>query len=125
LPAEVETGDHIKMMVQASVGEIAVTARVIRAERNWLMNKTTVGLEFTEVPAESVEKLDKLLVLLGGKPRHPESEDSGPATTKTGLSAWISSANEARGKFVGTGSDTAATEAGKDLDNTDDKQELN
>jgi hypothetical protein len=127
LPETIEPGDHIKLIVQTSVGDISATARVIRVERNWLVNKTTIGLEYTELAAASVEKLDKLLLLLGGKPRHPEGEEASPLQPgKTGLATWISAASETRGKFVGGAGHPEQTDQTEDHGDTEDtQQELN
>jgi c-di-GMP-binding flagellar brake protein YcgR len=101
LPHTVDPGEHIDLVVQTNVGDIAVSARVIRVERNWLASKTTVGLEFTDMQKDAVETLDKLLVLLGGRPRNPDEAAGSESGTKTGLSAWMPSGAETRGKFVG------------------------
>ncbi|HEY9719888.1 MAG TPA: PilZ domain-containing protein [Trichormus sp.] len=131
LSKEIEPGDHIKIVVQASVGNIEAVARVIRVDKNWLANKVVIGLEYTEVQPHAVALLDQLLVLLGGRPRHAQEEPPKDArsqgatggTKKKGLSSWISSDSEGRGKFVGSkpsptddSDPQAASEEGTDED---------
>lgn len=97
---DVEAGDVIQLLVHSAVGDIATGARIIRIQTNWLANKTVVGLEFTDLPEASVATLDKLLVQLGGKPRNLDiAQDK--AKPGTGLSSWIASGVDVRGRFVG------------------------
>jgi c-di-GMP-binding flagellar brake protein YcgR len=105
VPDTLDSGDQVKMKIQSSVGDIEVAARIIRIENNWLANKTVVGLEFVDLPKQSVELLDKLLVLFGGKPRNPEA--GAESKQESGLASWISSPAEVRGRFVGTQSEQA------------------
>lgn len=128
LPEDAEPGDKIRMVVQTSVGDIVAGARIIRIEKNWLANKTTVGLEFEDLNDEDVATLDKLLVLLGGKPRNPDAAAENPKQ-EAGLGSWISGSSEMRGKFVGSNSNgenrsddqSAADGAGDSDGNLDDK----
>jgi c-di-GMP-binding flagellar brake protein YcgR len=97
--AAVEPGSHVKFVLESHVGPIAAFARIIRVERNWLANKTVLGLEFTDLSEDAVSALDKLLVMLGGKTRADEadvlqavkeSEDKNASRrTYTGLSSWL------------------------------------
>jgi len=97
-----EPGDEIKMIVQSSEGNMKVRARIIRVDKNWLANKTTVGLEFTDVPDDARTTLDSLLVLLGGTPRIASGDDKSVAD-RSGLASWMSAPSEVRGRFVGAG----------------------
>lgn len=120
LPDDTEPGDKIRMVVQTTVGDITAQARIIRIEKNWLANKTTVGLEFEDLNEDEIAKLDKLLVLLGGKPRNPEALAENPRP-EAGLGSWISGTSEVRGKFVGTSS--SDTDAGADDDPNKDPED--
>jgi len=131
LSTQIEPGDHIKFVVQASVGDIPGIARIIRIDKNWLANKTVIGLEFTDMPPPSVAALDQLLVLLGGRPRHTPEE--APADGKKqgrdktgknkGLSSWISSESEERGKFVGSKPSPTDQSIDEENDPDEDKKE--
>lgn len=112
VPLEVNPGNHIKIVVESTVGDIKGTARVIRVDRNWLANKNIVGLEFTELTEEAVALLDKLLVLLGGRPRNEESETE----VVTGLSGQLGGQKEGSSKFLGGAreSKTEDSDAGSD-----------
>jgi c-di-GMP-binding flagellar brake protein YcgR len=112
----VETGSHVKFVLESHVGPITAYARVIRIEHNWLANKTVMGLEFTDLSDDAVAALDKLLVMLGGITRADEadvlqsvkqSEDKNASRrTYTGLSSWLGtdSGGTKNSPFVG-GSD--------------------
>jgi len=136
LSQHMEPGDHIKIIVQASVGEIEAVARVIRIDKNWLANKIVIGLEYTELQPQAVALLDQLLVLLGGRPRHAQEESAKDASAasrsttsgkkKKGLSSWISSDTEGRGKFVGSKSSPTERSDSEDADDdgtNEDEQE--
>ncbi len=106
-----DIGNSVDIVVESSVGEIPVTSRVIRVERNWLANKTVIGLEFTDIKPEAVETLDKLLLLLGGKTRNAdagadESDEEKSKRAKQGLSSWIQgtkgSAPASGKRFIGS-----------------------
>ena len=85
-------GDEVKIVIESSVGEIATECRVIRVDKNWLANKCTIGLEYMNMDTANVATLDKLLILLGGKPRHAEvGVGDGTAQKQTGLSEWMTS----------------------------------
>jgi hypothetical protein len=109
-PLPDDIGLSVDIVVESNVGEIAATSRVIRVERNWLANKTVIGLEFTEIKPDAVATLDKLLVLLGGKTRNAEAggdeSDDKPKRAKQGLSSWIhgtgGSAPATDKKFIGS-----------------------
>jgi c-di-GMP-binding flagellar brake protein YcgR len=120
LPETLEPGGNIKLVVQSSVGDIAATSRIIRIDKNWLANKSVVGLEFTELSQDAVAMLDKLLVLLGGKPRNEEAETEPPAS---GLSSLLGKKGgfEGSSKFTGGAKDSSSK-----LDKLQDKaQETN
>lgn len=109
-PLPDDIGLSVDIVVESNVGEIAATSRVIRVERNWLANKTVIGLEFTDIKPDAVATLDKLLVLLGGKTRNAEAggdeSDDKPKRAKQGLSSWIhgtgGSAPATDKKFIGS-----------------------
>ncbi len=89
-----DIGLSVDIVVESTVGEIPATSRVIRVERNWLANKTVIGLEFTDMEPEAIATLDKLLTLLGGKTRNPDANaeelaESAAKRSKQGLSSWI------------------------------------
>ena len=103
-------GNELAIVVDSSVGEIPALCRVIRIEKNWLANKSVIGLEFTELSDDAVSTLDNLLVLLGGKPRHADAVAMAPdpakaiRSTRTGLAAWIGGSqqdNVEKSRFVG------------------------
>lgn len=68
-----EVGEHVRLRIKTSIGEISLSSRIIRIDRNWFANKTLIGLEFTDVAPAQADSLDRLLVLLGGKPRNPST----------------------------------------------------
>ena len=107
LSESVGAGDIIKLIIHSSIGAIPLSARIIRVEKNWLANKTIVGLEFTEISDESVATLDKLLIQHGGKPRNADAE---APKQETGLASWMSAPTETKGHFVGTALDGAPVE---------------
>ncbi|MBS2002705.1 MAG: PilZ domain-containing protein [Candidatus Obscuribacterales bacterium] len=92
-PLPDDIGLSVNIVIESSVGEIATASRVIRVERNWLANKTVIGLEFTDMKPDDVATLDKLLLLLGGKTRNADAgadqSDDKPKRAKQGLSSWI------------------------------------
>lgn len=65
IPAKVEVGESIIVNIEAKTGKIEATARVIRIEKNWLANKTVLGVEMTYMDDDSSDTLMKLLALLG------------------------------------------------------------
>lgn len=106
-PLPDDIGLSVDIVIETSVGEIPLTCRVIRVERNWLANKTVIGLEFINTTKEAVETLDKLLLLLGGKTRNEDaSEEDAQKRSKQGLSSWIhgtkGSAPATDKRFVGS-----------------------
>ena len=115
LSDSLSAGDSIKIVVLSSFGEIPLTARIIRVEKNWLANKTIVGLEYTEISEEAVAILDRLLVEHGGKPRNANAETQ---KLETGLASWMSAPSETKGRFVGTAPDGAPVE----FDSEDDSE---
>jgi len=124
-----DIGHSVNIVVESSVGEIPTTSRVIRVERNWLANKTVIGLEFTEIKPEAVETLDKLLLLLGGKTRNADagadqSDEEKSKNAKQGLSSWIQgtkgSAPAADKRFIGSANSDAEDIAKSTDEETDD-----
>lgn len=79
LPPNIEVGESLQITIDAKTGAISSTSRVIRIERNWLANKTVLGLEMTYMEDESSDNLMKLLALLGieGKTCDEENVASG------------------------------------------------
>jgi len=73
LPAAVDVGESIVVSIDAKTGKIEATCRVIRIEKNWLANKTVLGVEMTDMDDDSSETLMKLLNLLG-LDNKPEAE---------------------------------------------------
>lgn len=84
LPERVEVGESVIVNIEAKTGKIEATCRVIRIEKNWLANKTVLGVEMTYMDDDSSEILMKLLDLLGLDNR-PEQETA-VATSK--LFGW-------------------------------------
>lgn len=84
--AQVQPGHEVNLVVQSNIGDIALPARVIRVQSNWLTQKHTAGLEFTKVSPAVGDLLEKLLTLLGAKPR---KSDLPIATSQGGLSDWM------------------------------------
>lgn len=83
--------EEVKIVIETSAGEIEAACKVIRIDRNWLANKTLIGLEFTQLEPEVIGKIDKVLILLGGKPRVAQSDhESGQPDKPKGLSEWMS-----------------------------------
>jgi c-di-GMP-binding flagellar brake protein YcgR len=126
-PLPDDIGLSVDIVVESTVGEIPVTSRVIRVEKNWLANKTVIGLEFTNINPEAVATLDKLLLLLGGKPRNAEagadeSDEEKSKRAKQGLSSWIhggkGSAPASDKRFIGS----AASGEDQDLEQTTDEK---
>lgn len=108
VPESLEPGHEVGLIIETSVGEIALSARVIRVERIWLTRKTQMGLEYANPSSEANAKLDKLLTLLGAKPHVTEADpalDPGDRTrvaATSGLSSWMQNTQqESRGRFVG------------------------
>jgi len=84
LPEKFAVGESIITSIETKTGLIDATCRIIRIERNWLANKTVMGVEMTDMDDDSSERLTKLLGLLGldGK-----TEDEA-ATTTGKLFGW-------------------------------------
>ena len=109
LRSDIEPGTQLRLAIESLQGQINAVARVIRVDKNWLANKTVIGLEFTELEPQAVSTLDKVLVLLGGKPRNEASSgESSQAVTgkeknKPGLSGWMKGGQGERksSRFVG------------------------
>lgn len=85
LPQNLESGDMVGLLVEAPPGEFFSSARVVRVERNWLVNKVEIGVEFMDMPKDVEEILDKTLVKLGQTQDVDLTKDKGQAT---GLSGW-------------------------------------
>lgn len=84
LPAGVDVGESVIVSIDAKTGRIEATCRVIRIEKNWLANKTVLGVEMTDMDDDSAEVLMKLLNLLGLD--NKSDADTQPATGK--LFGW-------------------------------------
>lgn len=88
-PEVIDVGKELGATLHTEDGEVSIKARVIRIEQNWLQKKTSVALEFIALSKESSDRLDKLLVKLGGNPRSSDLEklvtESGGGE---GLSSW-------------------------------------
>jgi len=78
LPEKVEVGESIIVNIDTKTGKIDSTCRVIRIEKNWLANKTVLGVEMTDMDDDSSDNLMKLLALLGLENKF---EDDNAATT--------------------------------------------
>lgn len=65
LPAYVEVGENIIVNIETKTGGINATCRVIRIKKDWLANKTVLGVEMTDMDDDASENLMKLLALLG------------------------------------------------------------
>jgi undecaprenyl-diphosphatase len=85
---DIEVGSHVNLFIESKLGEIETVSRVIRIENNWLANKTVVGLEFSKIEKHGAKTLDKLLVLLGGKPRGADDSDDRDVKGTT-LADWM------------------------------------
>lgn len=128
-PLPEDIGHDVHIIVEATVGDIPAACRVIRIERNWLANKSVIGLEFTELRPEAVATLDKLLVLLGGKPRHADNasdqKTDADRNSKKGMSGWMQGSKDpglgtTKNRFVGTGEFDKVKAAGEDPDSGDE-----
>ncbi|HIA53643.1 MAG TPA: PilZ domain-containing protein [Candidatus Melainabacteria bacterium] len=84
LPANIDVGKNIVVNIEAKTGRIQTTCRVIRIEKNWLANKTVLGVEMIDMDDDSSENLMNLLKLLGLDDK-PEVEKQ-PTTGK--LFGW-------------------------------------
>jgi hypothetical protein len=127
-------GYELSIVVDATVGEIPAVCRVIRIEKNWLANKSVIGLEFTELTDEAVATLDNLLVLLGGKPRHAEAVSTAAdprkalRSTQTGLAAWMGGSPQesiAKSRFVGASVDGAVERSQVEPEKTEETEQSN
>ncbi len=92
LPQSIESGEMVGILVETPQGEFFSSARVVRVERNWLVNKVEIGVEFMDMLKDAEEILDKILVVLGQAPRNTQNiellkEQAG----KSGLSGWANS----------------------------------
>lgn len=88
-PDSLDVGKEIGTVLHTDMGDVNLTARIIRVEQNWLQNKTTIALEFIALSKESSDILDQLLVKLGGNPRDSELESMvRHASTHQGMEAW-------------------------------------
>ncbi len=79
LPEKFSVGESIVVNVETKTGRIDAVCRVIRTERNWLANKTVMGVEMTDMDDDSSERLMNLLSLLG-LDNKPEEEAAKPAS---------------------------------------------
>lgn len=77
---DLHTGDSVAVVIDSPKGELAVNCRVIRLDENWLLRRTTAGLEFVDMDDETRARLNELVEELGEKAAG-ETE-----TTTTGLS---------------------------------------
>lgn len=90
-----ETGQQVKAEFQLQDGVLKIKAQIIRVESNWLSNKSLVALQFIALSKESSDRLDKLLVKLGGHPRAGDKKDKGSGE-KGGLNTWSAQMKEKR-----------------------------
>lgn len=125
-PHRFPPGMELSVVLKTTSLEVELQGAVINTRYNWLLNQTEVGLEFRDLPANSVDSLDKILLWLGSKPRKEEVKSESGA-----LAGWLKSSKESR-RFLGAqGAGTAAgatqTEAGADgefeLEESDEDEE--
>ena len=125
--AEFQSNHNLDVVMQSPVGDISFTARVVQSRYNWLANRTDVGLEFVKISDESVETLDRLLVQLGGRPRHaPEGKDK-PRGGKEGpgpLSGWLKSTKD-NISFIKMREHEVLSVSPEDIEDMDDVEDLN
>lgn len=90
LSTSIDAGDMVGILVATPQGEFFSSARVVRVELNWLVNKVEIGVEFMEMQKDAEEILDKILVVLGEMPRDSQNlERLKEQTQQGGLSRWV------------------------------------
>lgn len=77
LPANLDVGESLVVVVESKTGKIEATARVIRVKKDWLANKTVIGVEMTDMDDDSSEHLMKLLALLGLENKFEDESPTG------------------------------------------------
>lgn len=89
LPSSPESGDMVGILVATPQGDFFSSARVVRVERNWLVNKVEIGVEFMDMPKDAEEILDKILIVLGQSPRDSQNQEAVKQQAQQGgLSRW-------------------------------------
>lgn len=83
---EFVVGEHVVIVIESPIGDIAITCRVIRTQYNWLANRTAIGLEFFDMSAGTTSSLAKLLESIGNK-----QGSEGELEKKRKLSDWMKS----------------------------------
>jgi c-di-GMP-binding flagellar brake protein YcgR len=88
-----ESGQEVALVLRALNLDVAVSARVIRVDRQWIANKCVLGLEFVDLQEPAQEELDRVLVPLGGRPRNPDLEAQAKAARGLGMANWSKTVN--------------------------------